>query len=126
MRLLIPLILLAVTACAPVFKLSTRQGNVIDDEKLAQVSVGMTREQVHYLLGSPLVEDDFQPGRWDYVAYFRSGAGSEHSRTVSLYFDADNLQRIEDSKPPVPGATAAPEAKAAEAGAPSDIQASQQ
>lgn len=100
MRLLIPLILVVTTACSPVFKLNTRQGNMIDDEKLQQVETGMTREQVHYLMGSPLVQDDFSPGRWDYVVYFRTGAGEEYRRTVSMYFDGDLLQRIDDSNPP--------------------------
>lgn len=100
MRLLIPLLLVLTTACSPVFKLNTRQGNMIDDEKLDQVKVGMTREQVHYLMGSPLVRDDFSTGRWDYVVYFRTGDGEEYRRTVSMYFDADTLQRIDDSKPP--------------------------
>lgn len=100
MRLLIPLILVATTACSPVFKLNTRQGNMIDDEKLEQVEVGMTREQVHYLMGSPLVSDEFTPGRWDYVIYFRTGGGEEYRRTVSMYFDGDTLQRIDDSNPP--------------------------
>ncbi len=100
MRLLIPLILVVTTACSPVFKLSTRQGNMIDDDKLAQVNVGMTQEQVHYLMGSPLIHDEFEPNRWDYAVYFRTGDGEEFRRTVSLYFDGDTLQRIDDSKPP--------------------------
>ena len=114
MRLLIPLVLVAATACSPVFKLSTRQGNVIDEKKLEQVEIGMTREQVEYLLGSPLVSDEFQPGRWDYVSYYRSGAGTEISRTVSLYFDGNILQRMQDSKPaPTPAAAENEEASAA-------------
>ncbi|MGJ8670845.1 MAG: outer membrane protein assembly factor BamE [Oceanococcus sp.] len=117
MRLLIPLVLVAATACSPVFKLSTRQGNVIDEKKLEQVEVGMNREQVEYLLGSPLLADDFQPNRWDYVSYYRSGAGTEISRTVSLYFDGDILMRLEDSKPtPTP----APEKTAEEAAEPAE------
>lgn len=99
MRLLIPLVLVAATACSPVFKLSTRQGNVIDQEKLEQVEIGMNREQVQYLLGTPLVADEFQPLRWDYVSYYRSGAGKEISRTISLYFEGDTLSRIDDSRP---------------------------
>ena len=99
MRLLIPLLLIATTACSPVFKLSTRQGNVIDEKKLEQVAIGMNRQQVEYLLGSPLLADEFQPNRWDYVSYYRSGAGKEISRTISLYFEGDTLSKIEDSKP---------------------------
>ncbi len=99
MRLLIPLIF-ALSACSPVFKLGTSQGNLIDDKKLAQVETGMTQEQVRYLLGTPLLTDEFQPERWDYTAYYRSGAGKEQHRTVSLFFNNGELQRIEDSNPP--------------------------
>ncbi len=55
--------------------------------------------QVHCLVGSPLVHDDFSPGRWVYVVYFRTGAGEEYRGAVSMYFDGDQLQRIDDSNP---------------------------
>ena len=101
MRLLIPCLFLLVTACSsPVYKLSINQGNYVDDKKLAQVETGMSAEQVLYLLGTPLVVDEFQPDRWDYVSFVRAGDGSEHRRVVSLYFDAGRLARIEDSRPP--------------------------
>lgn len=101
MRLLICSLALSIAACSPVFKLSTRQGNVIDQDKLDQVETGMTREQVRYLMGTPLLAEEFQPQRWDYVSYYRTGAGREIKRIVSLYFDGDELARIEDSKPAV-------------------------
>jgi outer membrane protein assembly factor BamE len=99
MRFLIPL-LFVLSACSPLFKLSTSQGNVIDDKKLSQIEVGMNKEQVRYLLGSPLVTDDFQPNRWDYVAYFRRGSGEELQRTVSMFFNGEKLEIIQDSQPP--------------------------
>ncbi len=103
MRLLIPL-LFALSACSPVFKLATSQGNALDEKKLAQVSPGMTPEQVQYLLGTPLITDEFQPERWDYVSYYRSGEGKAHSRVVSLYFAQGQLERIVDSKADAPSA----------------------
>lgn len=97
MRLLIPL-LFALSACSPLFKLSTSQGNALDEKKLEQVTTGMTPEQVRYLLGSPLVTDEFDPQRWDYVSYFRSGDGKVQRRVVSLHFAGGKLARIDDSK----------------------------
>ena len=100
MRLLLIPLLFTIAACSPVFKLSTSQGNAIDNEKLAKVEPGMTPDQVRFLLGTPLVVDEFLPRRWDYVSYYRSGDGKERQRVVSLYFENGELARIEDSKPP--------------------------
>ena len=116
MRLLLIVLSAAalISGCQIVYKLPTRQGNVIEQKQLDQLRLGMNREQVEYLLGSPLVSDEFQPGRWDYVSYYRSGAGTEISRTVSLYFDGNILQRMQDSKPaPTPAAAENEEASAA-------------
>lgn len=100
MRPFLPLLILVLSACSPVYKLAVSQGNVIDDKKLAQLEPGMTPEQVRFLMGTPLVRDEFQPARWDYTAYYRGPDGREQRRNVSLYFADGLLQRYEDSHPP--------------------------
>ncbi|MBR5940952.1 MAG: outer membrane protein assembly factor BamE [Neisseriaceae bacterium] len=100
--LLIVLPVLALTACSserishfPSYKLEVPQGNVVDEERLAMLSQGMTRAQVQMLLGTPLLQDPFHQNRWDYpYAMSRNGIIKERS-TLSLYFDGDILQRIE-------------------------------
>jgi outer membrane protein assembly factor BamE (lipoprotein component of BamABCDE complex) len=80
-------------ACA-VFRLPTIQGNVIEQKQVDQLEIGMTPDQVRFLLGSPLVQGSFDPNRWDYVYYFRSQRGQETQRTLNLYFESGKLARI--------------------------------
>ncbi len=86
----------ALTGCQIVYKLPTRQGNVIEQKQLDQLAVGMTREQVLYLMGTPLAASPFRDDRWDYVGYYKSPRGKESKRVVTLYFDdAGALARME-------------------------------
>ncbi len=97
MRLLLILgAVLTLSACQIIYKLPTRQGNVIEQKQLDQLKVGMTREQVHFLLGTPIAASPFREDRWDYVGYYKSPRGQESSRVVTLYFDKESLlQRME-------------------------------
>lgn len=91
------------------FRIEIQQGNFFTAETVAQVQPGMTREQVRFLLGTPLVTDPFRTNRWDYVfvrhqANFR---GSEQRR-VSVFFENDVVARIDgDVRPVVDGGGAA-------------------
>ncbi len=114
MRLLTLTLTLLLCACSPVYKLSTSQGNVLDQTKLAQLEIGMTPEQVLYLIGTPLVVNEFNPARWDYVSYFRSGEGKERKRAVTIFFESGRVARISDTQPPVKAENPAPEQPAAE------------
>ncbi|MES0875098.1 outer membrane protein assembly factor BamE [Sinimarinibacterium thermocellulolyticum] len=79
-----------------IYKLPTRQGNVIEQKQLDQLQIGMTREQVRYLMGTPLAASPFREDRWDYVGYYKSPRGREAKRVVSLHFDdAGRLVRME-------------------------------
>ncbi|MDR0563758.1 MAG: outer membrane protein assembly factor BamE [Azoarcus sp.] len=85
----------ACTLFAP-YRIDIRQGNDVDDAMLAQVKPGMTREQVRFALGSPLVADAFHSDRWDYVYRFKAGNGNKiQQRAVSVFFVGDKLVRIE-------------------------------
>jgi outer membrane protein assembly factor BamE len=91
MRILLLLILAALLGgCELIYKLPTRQGNVIEQKQLDQLEIGMTREQVRFLLGTPIAASAYRPERWDYVGYYRSPRGKVFSRTVSLHFGPDN------------------------------------
>jgi outer membrane protein assembly factor BamE len=87
------LAMLGVTAC--VYHLDIKQGNLLEDKDIAQVEVGMTRSQVQFLLGTPMIADAFHHDRWDYTYYFRKG----HSRDIDrrwlvVYFDGDRVANI--------------------------------
>jgi len=96
-RLLAPAALLAATLLsACVYKLDTQQGNLLDADQVAAVEVGMTRSQVRFLLGTPMVADPFSLDRWDYMYYFRAGKGGDTRRShVIVFFDGDTVSRIE-------------------------------
>jgi outer membrane protein assembly factor BamE len=87
-------LLAAMTASACVYQLDIQQGNLLEQDEIEAVSVGMTRSQVRFLLGTPVVEDSFHQDRWDYVYYFRQGRNKPERRWVIVYFDADKVARI--------------------------------
>jgi outer membrane protein assembly factor BamE len=85
---------------ACVYRLDTQQGNLLDAEQVGAVEVGMTRSQVRFLLGTPMVIDSFDQQRWDYVYYFRPGKRGNTLRAhVIVWFDGDTVRRIEQPEP---------------------------
>ncbi len=83
------------------YRMDIRQGNVVDATMLARLQLGMDREQVRLLLGTPQLRDPFTDDRWDYVYTERKGYHSRAQRTVSLQFGADRLVRVEGDVVPV-------------------------
>ncbi|NMF88686.1 outer membrane protein assembly factor BamE [Aromatoleum petrolei] len=75
-------------------RVDVRQGNYVDQEMVARLKKGMTREQVRFALGTPLVTDVFHADRWDYVYIFRPGRGEPQQRVLSVFFDGDKLDRV--------------------------------
>ncbi|MBR0566317.1 outer membrane protein assembly factor BamE [Azoarcus sp. L1K30] len=77
------------------YRIDVRQGNYVDQSMVAQLKRGMTRDQVRFVLGSPLVTDVFRTDRWDYVYRFRPGQGEVEQRVISVFFAGDRLDRVE-------------------------------
>jgi outer membrane protein assembly factor BamE len=97
-----------------------QQGNVIEQESLSRLKPGMTRSQVRFLLGTPLVVDVFRNDRWDYVYFLRRQGQAPQQRRVTVIFDGDQLARIEGDVLPgsgtvVPSTAAKADAARAEA-----------
>lgn len=93
--ILVILLMLGLSGCAVVYKLPTRQGNVIDQKQFDRLKVGQTREQVKFLLGTPIATSPFRNDRWDYYGYYKDPRGKVSTRTISLFFDGDTLTRME-------------------------------
>lgn len=109
MRILLMAVLgLTLSACSLVFKLPTRQGNVIEQKQLDQLKIGMSRDQVTYLLGTPIAASPFRSDRWDYMGYYKSPRGKLNTRTVTLFFEKETLSRMEGNIAPAANTTAAP------------------
>jgi outer membrane protein assembly factor BamE len=88
------LMTLALAAC--VYRIDIQQGNLLEDTDVAQVEVGMTRSQVQFLLGTPMIADSFHRDRWDYAYYLRRGRSRDvEQRWVVVYFESDRVARIE-------------------------------
>ena len=83
-----------------VHRIDVQQGNVISEEDLNRLKPGMTRRQVQYVIGSPMVADVFHQDRWDYIYLMEPGYGEATSEHVTLYFEADVLTRVEGSMHP--------------------------
>lgn len=97
MKLIAALVmLLALSACSlPVFfRVPIVQGNVVTAEQVAKLHKGMTKKQVTYVLGSPLVKSPFEDNRWDYVFYYRNPRAHVRESQLKLYFTNGHLASI--------------------------------
>jgi len=88
---------LSLAACdlLSVHRVDVQQGNALQPETVAKVEEGMTRDQVRFLLGTPLLNDPFHAGRWDYIYYLNPGGGIEERRRLTVYFEDDRVIRLE-------------------------------
>jgi outer membrane protein assembly factor BamE len=78
-----------------VYQAALSQGNLLDQEDIDQVEVGMTRGQIRFLLGTPMISDPFHQDQWDYIYYLRIGRDkATFKRWISVYFDGENVTEI--------------------------------
>lgn len=111
-KLLIPAALIAsllLTACSRipfVHRIDVQQGNVITQEMVDQLRPGMSKRQVRFTLGTPLIVDVFHQDRWDYVYRLEPGKGQVEQQQLTLYFRDDKLSHTSGDFRPNPNATA--------------------
>ncbi len=99
--LVLAAVLLPLLASGCVYRMNVQQGNLLDREQVEQLEVGMTRSQVRFLLGTPMVVDAFNDERWDYVYRLRYGSTRKvDKRHLVVWFDGDKVVRIEEPIPP--------------------------
>ena len=77
-----------------------QQGNFVSQEMLDQLKAGQTRDQVRFLLGSPLLMDAFHADRWDYPFYLARGNGELTTSRVTVFFKNDVVERFEGGNLP--------------------------
>jgi outer membrane protein assembly factor BamE len=96
------------------YRIDVQQGNFIDQEMIARLKPGMTRAQVRFILGTPLIADPFNPDRWDYLYYNRPKGRLKDVRRLTVYFEGDRLTRaLSDApidRPAAAGAVGGPRA----------------
>jgi outer membrane protein assembly factor BamE len=83
-------------SCA--YKPDVQQGNTFDEKQLSQLKVGMTPQQVVFILGTALLKDTFHKNRWDYIYTITKGRAKAERRLLTLYFEHDLLSKIDDSQ----------------------------
>lgn len=82
------------------YKIDVQQGNAITQEMVDQLRLGMSRSQVQYIMGAPLLEDSFNKDRWDYIDTNQPGGKKRTQKSMTLFFKDDLLKTINgDLKP---------------------------
>lgn len=96
-----------------VYKIDVEQGNIVTQEMVDQLQPGMTRRQVRFILGTPLIEDPFNPDRWDYPYVKRNGKTILSQSRLTVFFDGDSLVKhegeLEQEREPSPDVPEKPE-----------------
>ncbi len=83
------------SGCLSVYKAEIQQGNVVTQEMIDKLKPGMTRSQVRFVLGTPLVSDPFHQDRWDYYYYLqRANEDIGEAQRLTVIFNNDVLQKV--------------------------------
>jgi len=101
---LVAALTLALGACSSlefpgVYRIDIDQGNVITQDMVDQLEVGMSRSQVEFIMGTPLVQDPFSPNRWDYIYTMAEEGGPAKRKQLTVLFDGDSLAEIRTTIP---------------------------
>lgn len=87
-----------------VYRQSIAQGNLVEQKDIDQLEVGMTRNQVRFLLGTPMIDDPFHKNRWDYVYYLKIGRNdATFKRWISIFYEDDLVSEIRKDQELAPG-----------------------
>jgi outer membrane protein assembly factor BamE len=110
--ILVAVPLVAACSAFSVYRMEIQQGNYISQEAVSQLKLGMTKDQVRFVLGTPLVADIFHENRWDYVyRRQRQNSSQVEERRISVFFDGDSLVRLEGDVMPARGTSALQDGK---------------
>jgi outer membrane protein assembly factor BamE len=94
--------IISISACTEwlpdAHRLDLQQGNSIKLEQLESIQIGMTKDEVRKIMGSPMLSDPFHEQRWDYIYRFIPDKGFVRKSLLTLYFEDDRLAKIDDSK----------------------------
>ena len=97
--LFLTLLMASVSACGfvgfpGVYRIDVEQGNIVTQELADQLQPGMSRRQVRFILGTPLLEDTFNQDRWDYPYVKRNGQNVLAESLLTVVFEGDNLLEV--------------------------------
>jgi len=89
-----------------VHKMTVQQGNIVTEEMIDRLEPGMTKSQVRFLLGTPMLTDLFHTNRWDYTYTVRRGHDEMAMTRFTLLFEADRLAEVRGDLRPDPNRAA--------------------
>lgn len=95
--------LMAASCSLSPYRIDIQQGNVVTQEMLAKLKPEMSRSQVKFVLGTPVVVDTFHPDRWDYFYKFDKAGNPREQRVLTLVFTDDKLKQIVGDVKAAPG-----------------------
>ena len=93
--LLLSVLVLSSCSIPRLFQVVISQGNLVDQEMLDKLEIGMTESQVKFVMGTPLISDTFYPNRWDYFTSVTQGSETFTEQKITLYFEENKLARWE-------------------------------
>lgn len=82
------------------YKIDIQQGNVVTRDMIDQLKPGMTKSQVRFVMGTPLIVDIFRDNRWDYLYYLQEEGELIDKRGMTIFFEDDKLSYIENEFAP--------------------------
>lgn len=82
------------------YRVTIQQGNFISQEMLSQIKVGMTKDQIRFLVGTPLLADVFHGERWDYPFRLQKGSGETTTSRIAIFFKDNKVARIDAGELP--------------------------
>ncbi len=100
MRIFLLVLSLLVTACSPSlpsikpYKMPIQQGNLVSSKMMMQLKPGMTKTQVRFVMGTPLINDSFHKDQWDYFYQMEKDGAIIEKRRVILMFEKDLLAKV--------------------------------
>lgn len=89
-----------------VYKMTVQQGNIVTEEMVDRLEPGMTKSQVRFLLGTPMLTDLFHVNRWDYSYTIRRGHDELKLTRLTLLFEEDGLVQVQGDLRPDPNRAA--------------------
>jgi outer membrane protein assembly factor BamE len=91
-------ITLVLAGCSSIFpdayRIDIPQGNLVTQDKVDAVKIGMNRRQVQHILGSPLLVDSFTQNRWDYFYSVNDAKGSRIEHHITVAFQNDVVAEV--------------------------------
>jgi outer membrane protein assembly factor BamE len=85
-----------------VYRPIIQQGNVVSQEAMNSLQPGMSKRQVEFVMGTPMLTDVFHNNRWDYVFTLGKGSSPTEFQRIALFFEDERLTRIEGDMRPEP------------------------